>query len=194
MCSFPEASRGCWIGAHAANTQQVAVWDRPGWLVTVCSPSLASFICYGRGQNAISCEGGGWQGGGGVFRGPGDAENIKGPWKLSGTWVLPALHANSPVLAHPVVHPDVSYCDAHCSQCSLIWECVCVRRIKIPLHLEAQTPWATALRAAIRHVAIWGEGHSLSLLPPFLSNTDTLLLSSLSFLQPAGWASSSSYQ
>lgn len=55
--SLPEAGRGCRIGAHAANTLQVAVWDRPGQLVTVCSPSPASFICYGSGQNAISCEG-----------------------------------------------------------------------------------------------------------------------------------------
>lgn len=56
-CSLPEASCGCRIGAHAANTLQVAVWDRPGRLVTVCSPSPASFICYGSGQNAISCKG-----------------------------------------------------------------------------------------------------------------------------------------
>ena len=172
------------MGAHAANTLQVAAWDRPGRLVTVCSPSPASFICYGSGQNAISCEGeargmerrGGWGG---------DAKNIKGPWKLSGTWVLPALRASSPAQAHPVVHPDISHGPTHHSQCALIrvcvcvCVCVCVSRVKIPVHLEAQTPWAGALRAAIRHVAVWGEGHSLSPLPPYLSNTNTRLLSSL---------------
>lgn len=58
MDPFPKASCVCWIKKHMqANTLQVVVWDRPGRLVTVCSPSLASFICCGRGQNAISCEG-----------------------------------------------------------------------------------------------------------------------------------------
>ncbi len=128
---------------------------------------------------------GGGQGDGAV-RGPGDAKNIKGSWKLSGTWVLPALRANSPALPHPVVHPDVSYGYTHHSQCLLMRECVCVwvSRIKIPLHLEAQTPWAGALRTAIRHVAVWGEGHSLSPLPPYLSNTNTRLLSSPSLPPP----------
>lgn len=42
-----------------------------------------------------------------------------------------------------------------------VWVCahMCVwgSRIKIPLHLEAQTPWAGALKAAIRHAAVWGK-------------------------------------
>lgn len=129
-----------------------------------------------------------WGGGlgNGAVRGPGDARNIKAPWKLSGTWVLPALRANSPVLAHPVVYPDIVYDYTLCSRRLLMRECarMCVRRIKIPLHLEVQTPWVGALRAAIKQAAVWGGGHSLSLLPPYFCNTDTLLLPSPSLPSP----------
>lgn len=106
VCAFPlsKANSGCQIEARAANTPQVAVWDRPGRPVTVCSPSPASFICNGSGQNAISCKGG-WPGGCGRGRG---ARNIKGSWKLSGTWALPAPCANSPALAYPAGHPNIS--------------------------------------------------------------------------------------
>lgn len=56
--SFPKDCHGCWTRAHAANTQ-VAVWcetGQVGWW-QCAAPSPASFICYGSGQNAISCKG-----------------------------------------------------------------------------------------------------------------------------------------
>lgn len=122
-CSLPAASRGRGRGAHAANTPQVAAWDRPGRLVTVCSPSPASFICCGSGQNAISCGGGGrWWGwcGEGAW---GMQRTSKASKKLSGTWVLPALRASLPALAHCVVRPDVSYGNTHTQTHTI--HCVC---------------------------------------------------------------------
>lgn len=190
--SLPEASRGCRIGAHAANTLQVAVWDRPGRLVTVCSPSPASFICYGSGQNAISCEGEarGWssEGAGGCKEHQRTLKAIRNLSTASTACQLasPRSPCGAPGRQLWLNTPFTVFVN--------MWVCVWVRRIKIPLHLEAQTPWARALRAAIRHVAVWGEGHSLSPLPPYLSNTNTRLLSSPSLppplaLGPACWLS-----
>lgn len=56
----------------------------------------------------------------------------------------------------PWLHTQVTVFAIMC-----VWVCArtCVwgSRIKIPLHLEAQTPWAGALKAAIRHAAVWGK-------------------------------------
>lgn len=142
-----------WEHMQLTHSRLPCTTGRDGWWQCAALLLHLSAMAEDRMQFPAKGRAGGWSGSGAG----GMQRNIKGPWKLSGTWVLPALRANSPVLTHPVVHPD----DSFCTVLGNTWV-----RIKIPFHLEAQTPSARTLSAAIRSLAAWGVGHSLSPLPP----------------------------
>jgi len=181
MHPFSKACHRCLMGAHPSNTLQVAVWDsQVGWW-QCAAPLLPHLSAMAEDRMQFPARG---RPGGSSGWGVGGCKEHQRPLKA-------IRNLSTASTACQLASPR-SPCGAPSRQLwphTLFtvfvntWVCVCVR-IKIPLHLEAQTPWAGALRAAIRHVAVWREGHSLSFLPPYLSSTDTHLLSSLSIPSP----------